>query len=456
VADAIDFPRLGFLYGDYPPDSRVPALLNVSAERGIRIEVPFAHGSPNGGEAYASWFAGDSECPSELAFRDHRLDIHLLDVVVTGHAGNLGVGPGTGYLRAAFAVEDLDQSVASYAQVDQMRSDVELLHDFMGWKLSTTDMATEAGRLSEVSLRTVRHPSVAIGEVDGIEVHIDPVWWAGQRDTRRSEILERTWIRTTTNTPRSVSDHASIHERIRDFVAFVCWRPVKFDDSLVQRTDAAALDVAGGEVEPTWRVLHTASLQRHRQEPLGKYSFADTLAPAAMESIGAAGVLAWLSNRDSLTRVTDPLLNLLYMGGTTSEVALMQTSIATEALGYRLALNNGATLAQAKEQAFRSRLEAIVDSSPLPMGEIVDDVSSWLDSTSKAYNGIKHANRPLPEPRIAYLLAQTMCILVRAHVLVELGVEPSVAGLYKKHRQWWSLGPAYERHASDLAQPLPD
>jgi hypothetical protein len=110
----------------------------------------------------------------------------------------------------------------SYAEFDGMRSEIELLHDFMGWKLSSTDIATTEGLLSDVKLKTLPAASVPIATPGTVEVHIDPHWWAWQRDSKRSEIIERTFFRPVSTPRRPIVDHARVHERMRDLIAFIC------------------------------------------------------------------------------------------------------------------------------------------------------------------------------------------------------------------------------------------
>lgn len=450
----LDFPRLGFIYGG-EPEIRAPAQLTITPQLGIRVDVPIAEAEADG-ERYAKWFTEDDSCPNELTFRDHRLDIHLHGIAVPGYTGPFGHGPGVGHIRAAFAVEDEDQSGASFVQIDEMRSAIELLHDFMGWKLSTTSVNTHEGRLAEVQLKTLLPDGVVITEVDGIDVWIDPHWWAGQRDSRRSEIVESSWLRTCASVPRTLSAHAEVHRRIGDFLAFVCWQPVEIEESQVRRANAPAVALDGHAVGPSWRRLHSSVARQRRPNGPRKFSFSDTIAPATVDAIGPQGIAAWLAMDADLRRATDPLLTLLYLESSTPEIVLMQTGIAAEALGYRLAVGRGATPREASNESFGARLRAIVESSPLPVDEVIGDTQAWERLASSAYNGVKHANRALPDRPTCYLIAQTLCILIRAHVLVELGVSRENAAEYRRHRQWWSLRTAYESLGQGIAARLPN
>lgn len=449
----LDFPRLGFVYGG-DPEIRAPAQLNISPELGIRVDVPIAEGDAED-EPYGGWFTDDASCPKELTFRDHLLDINLHGISAPAYTGAFGRGPGIGYLRPSFAVEDTDQSGVSYVLIDEMRSGIELLHDFMGWKLSTTSTTTRDGLLTEVELKTLLPDGVPVAQIDGIEVCVDPHWWAGQRDSRRSEIVESSWLRTYSLTPRSLAAHAEVHRRIRDFLAFVCWQPVEIEESQVQRVDAPAVALDAHPIGPSWRTLHTSSARQRRPGGPRKFTFADTIAPATIDAIGPDGIGAWLRMDAALRRASDPLLTLLYLESSTPEIVLMQTGIAAEALGYRLAIARGATQREAGSESFADRLAAILERSPLPIHEVIGDSQAWAQVTSAAYNGVKHANRELPDKPTCYMLAQTLCILIRAQVLLELGVHEDDVAEYRRHRQWWSLRTAYESLTTGIAARTP-
>lgn len=136
-----EFPRLGYLWENGEPDRpEVPALLHFSQERGLYVEVPFTSGSHEGA---GRWFGRNpQECPERLLFQDHELDLHLFGVHVASQGRDPRYEPGLGGLRTEFAVEDRDRSDVEYADVAAVRSEIDGLHEFMGWRLTEMDFSS--------------------------------------------------------------------------------------------------------------------------------------------------------------------------------------------------------------------------------------------------------------------------------------------------------------------------
>ncbi len=335
---------------------------------------------------------------------------------------------GLGGLRAEYAVEDRDRSDVDYSAVAGVRSEIEGLHEFMGHSLAKMEFPNEAGVRSTI-LRADSQPMVDIGEVDRFRVTLTADYWAGPDRPNVSAIGETTFLRTVSDSTRPVVEHLRVHEAVRDLLAVLVWQPVDFTEVMVQHDDAPALSLGGTTMGAAWRRIHSPHLrQRDRREPSPTVRFADVLSPTSFEAVGADGRLVALQSRDKLARFLDPLIALRFSSVVTPQVALMQTSIAAEALAYSRALRAGATKRAAREQSFEGRLRDLVENQPLDLAHVVGDQEAWISAAAKAYNGLKHANKPLPTPPIPTLIAGTLVGLLRAHLLLELGVSPAIAG----------------------------
>lgn len=445
--DAVtEFPRIGYLWENGETTRHeVPALLHFDQERGLYIEVPFTSGSHEGS---GRWFGRSAvQCPEQLLFQDHELDLHLFGVRVARTGRDPRYEPGLGGLRAEFAVEDRDRSDVEYADVAAVRSEIDGLHEFVGWRLTEMDFSSPPDASGPV-LRVTSQKAAEVGEIDGLMISLAATHWAGQDRPNVSAVGESTVLRTVSKTPRPVEDHLRVHEALRDLLALVCWRPFDFSNVEVQREDAPARSLAGTALHAQWRQVHSPYLtRRDRRDPKPEVHFTDVWGPASFNAIGTGGLMTWLGRHEELARFVDPLVALQFAPVLTPELALMQTSIAAEALAYLRAIRAGVDEKSAAHESFESRLRGLVRGQPLNIGDVVGDQEAWIVAAKNAYNGVKHANLPLPERPLPTLIALTMTGLLRSHLLLELGVDRDTIGELTKNQSWWGLRSAYAQLA---------
>ena len=415
------FPRLGNLYELARPDlPEVPALLHVDQERGLHLEVPFPAASHEGS---GRWFARNGmECPETLLYQDHEMDLHLFGTYISSQGKDAEYQVGLGRLRADFAVEDRDRSDVEYSEVAATQSEIHGLHEFMAWRLAEFDFGDpEPGA---ALLRVAPRTKIVVDEFDGFEVSLTAATWAGRDRPNVHAVGETTLLRTRAQEPRPLDDHLRIHEAVRDLLAVVCWKPLDFSEVKVQREDAPARALAGNALGAAWRRLHNPTIRRATaNQPYIELRFGDFLEPANFDSLGAEGLRTWLRRREEFSRFTDPLLAFRFLPVITPEVALMQASIAAEALGYIQAIRAGVPEQKAAYEPLPSRLARVVSGQPLHVESIAFDAQHWLDAAVAAYHGVKHANKVLPSAPLPTLIALTMTTMLRSQLLLELGVD---------------------------------
>jgi hypothetical protein len=124
----------------------------------------------------------------------------------------------------------------------------------------------------------------------------------------------------------------------------------------------------------------------------------------------------------------------------------MQTSVAMEAYGYLTALRRGDTPRAANDLPYNQRLSEAVEALPVELGELVrDDVSVWVQKAADAYNGTKHANRPLPDGIESWLIANTLILVLRLLILRLVGANDEELVKSKDRMGWYSLKDVYQR-----------
>jgi ApeA-like protein len=442
VEPETSFPRLGYLYDPSASDlPAVPALLHVDQDLGVHLEVPFTTESHEG---IGRWFGPRATgCPDQLLFQDHEMDFHLFGVFVSSRGKDPKYEAGLGRLRAEYAVEDRDRSDVDYSEVSDAQSEIHGLHEFMEWRLADFDFAPPdaGGGVLRIAPRT----KVAVCDFEGLEVTLTAATWAGRDRPNVHAVGETTLLRTFSKDHRPLQEHLAIHEAVRDLLTLIAWKPLDFTEVMVQRLDAPARSLAGNVAGRAWRRLHNPGMARGGPAaPLIELRFGDFLEPVNFASVGIDGLSIWLRRRKQLARFTDPLLAFRFAPLLTPEVALMQASIAAEALGYAQAIQAGVSKRTAADEQFASRLRRVVDGQPLSVDKIVGDTDRWIKAAAKAYNGLKHANKTLPAAPLPALIALTMTSILRGQLLLELGVDASAVAGLEKQQGWWSLRSAYD------------
>jgi hypothetical protein len=135
--------------------------------------------------------------------------------------------------------------------------------------------------------------------------------------------------------------------------------------------------------------------------------------------LGVTGVLRWLALRDSFARALDPVISSIDLTAATPNTLLAHTGPGLEALGYLLLLRDGMAEKEANAANLRTRLDRILADvgDSLPFSGV-----RWADEVVRDYNGLKHANRTMPDAIDVLNSWRWSVLVVRAWVAIELGV----------------------------------
>lgn len=444
VADP-EFPRVGFLYDEDESTPHIPATFDFSQAKGIRLSLPFA---PDYGLEYAHWFTESAGCPPYLKFVDTSATLHLINCRSAGHRGFVGSDAATGLLTADFAIEDPSRDKAEFDRVHTLRSRIAGLHDFTGWRLSDVDYeANDDGSLREAVIRTRTPLPVTAGSTNNLVASLIPNWRSDSPERHKTSLSENTYFETKSERPISMEEHLAVHSQARDLLAMAGWSTLDFLEHLVQRTDNPERVLSGQAIGPAWRRIYTTrTLRAHhlgREVPKDQFPIAS---PFHLEAIGPGAVASWLTLGSEWQRVVRPLLQLLFSSGSSIEVALLQAGVSIEAYGFLAAMAAGSTTRDARALTFSQRIRGAADTLPVNLEAMVGNLDGWVERANRAYRAVKHADRALPEPQEALVVAHTFIIIVRLHLMRGIGVGSEVIQAYQRHADWHNL----ERQYKDL------
>ena len=118
------------------------------------------------------------------------------------------------------------------------------------------------------------------------------------------------------------------------------------------------------------------------------------------------------------------MLSLLDMDDVHIESRVIQSALALEAIGYQLALDEGIGGKKARHEHLDARLKRILED--LPLAVVEDD---WPQRSADVYNGVKHANRQLPDVLEMVRVQRENILVFRAWVSHRVGVRTPGLGL---------------------------
>lgn len=411
-------PRVGALV-DFDESTPAVSVTLERTEQGVKVTIPW----PAPDSPYARWFVADRfgvdpqvrlPVPERLLFQDSHGSVLLTGCRVGGYHANL-LGPGSGVLWARAAVLNVDRDV-DFVRPNGLKCEISGLREWLGvssWN-ATHEWSDEEG--SVVTAQSTTQPVITIGDFEGLLLEFVPAWHLDHQEARNRIVLHDI-VRSSTSSksPREWDAHARLHKAVRDLLALSRWHGESRVEVLVMHSDDPMRTMDGKTHGQQWRNVLVGGDEPARG-PSGYrrhlYEFAE---------LGPEGVARWVGLRDRFARALDPVVSTLDMHGTTAHTRLAQVGPGLEALGYLLMLRDGTSAGKAKETSLRDRLERILKDVEC---SIPFDGSAWVNSTVSAYNGLKHANRALPDV-IDVLNSWRECVLIiRSWVGLELGVEP--------------------------------
>lgn len=401
--------RLGWLVDGDPDTPGIPATLELVDGR-VRLSVSWSRDEETAG--VDQWFAhvrpgatSASMMPENLAFSDQHGLVHLVGVYASGLTLDPISGLGTGRIEAQYVVPDGFAMVDSFEVVSLLRTSISGLVSWMGRRHLQESAAHSDGDLAYTFTAPAPRP-IPIPQTPGLELVCAVV--VGRDNVEQSVTLrEEVYVVTTPEAATPWSEQLGVHLAIRDLVALSSWR--------TQHVAKLEAKPDGSEDErAAWRSVHAPGVIREvrprRQAAYHVLGYGD---------LGPEGVGAWISLRQTYERALDPLLSILLRESVTVDNALTYAGISLEALGYALSLERD--LPGAAGMNFAARLRLIGQ----PLEPVLGfDVEEWVAGTVEAYNGLKHANRALPDPQEVSWRARQCIQVMRAWVGTELGLDP--------------------------------
>lgn len=348
--------------------------------------------------------------PRSIRFRDSTGPVTLLGCHGGGYTTTIG-GPGAGRVLVQQAVfgssEDHD-----FDRVTGLRTSLSHLQAWIGTS-AWTEMRNSRDEHSFI--RTLPE-DIDLGSWGGTQVVLEPMARVARLEEAagielRSELL----IKTLTTDSTSWDRHLRPHWALRDLLVMSGWNEEACSVTAVHHPDDV-LRLLDRDERPWWRDVASSRTQT-AEHPKNRHHL------LAYSDLKVDGLRRWFGLRDRFKRAIDPVVSSIGLRGASPVALLAQVGPGVEALGYELMRRDGMSKGKAQDISLAQRFERI-------LADVADvlpfDGHKWASQTVKTYNGIKHANRLMPDPLDILNVERECVLIVRAWCALELGVERSV------------------------------
>ncbi len=408
--------------------------------RAIVLTVPWIEMD----SVYGRWFAqgvsfGDDpdqkrfryKPPELLWFTDHNGTVTLVGCSSLGSTSNFVQGQGRVHVRLAVLG---GQGGPDYRTINGLRSDLPGLGDWMRLSSLSQKTVNDAdGRLESLHLELKAPDPVPI--VRRLNLCIRPNFSFNLASTPDGALIrESLQIETLVQHPRDWMEHVRAHETLRDLVSISAWRPFGYSAQWANLASDPERVLSGDAVGPRWAQVTTHTVRKHTpSESRPQFLF-------TFEDVGPTGVRRWFRLRENFARGIEPILSTLDSGRATIEGTMAQVGIGLDGIGYQLARDSGQGLKQAKEEKHEARLLRVAQELKVvpPF-----DLATWATNAATVYNGLKHANRAMPDPLL------TINTLRESRLIFRLWVASRVGAPSARLQQTLSMDPMI--HPFELA-----
>lgn len=411
--------RPGTLFTGEPPIDRIPASL-TRTEKHISVEIPWLENEP-----IMRWFSSGVQFmddpgkikysytpPRQMWFSDSHGTVCLLGCSVGPMTHRWGTGGvGTLYFQCAI----LDASVGvDYSHITQLQSSITGLRQWVGSSSVQEHLQTE--HVDGYIMPLIKSNNITLKSPENIRFGTNSCFrshWSVSRHDDIVQIHDIMYLESSVSTPVPWNDLQQDHHALRDLLRISSWRDHIETISYVSLDQDCCRVETGAAYQKRWCPVITPNTKESALPKNIRYLL-------EYSDFTNSGFEPWLSLRMKYSRAINPMMSLFQLKGATIEAWVTQCAIGLEALGYLLFVDDGESEKQANKHSFKSRLERIANQfdSRWPF-----DISQWATTMSDTYNGIKHANRALPNLLTSLNAWRESVQVFRGWIALHLGLD---------------------------------
>jgi hypothetical protein len=375
----------------------------------------------------------DYDPPTELVFEDRYGTIALNDCLWRIGVIKLGAGLSEGHITVGRAI--MGGSRMDYDSVSAIRTQIPGLTEWIGIKSIDQNLTTsEDGKLVEADVHLGAQKSIALSRSMGLSV--TSTWES--RNVRDGVIINApTEIRTIVTRPRPWLDHLSMHDAIRELVELSAWKRLGVSKMYVMRRDDPSRVLSGKAIGDKWNeVLRHDRYFDGVSENQARLSFL-----FAFDDVKESGVRKWIRLKRDYKRAVLQFHSILYQPGLFLEVEQMNVGSALEAIGYQLAVEDGAPQKILRHENYSDRLRRIGKYIPVT---VLD--SDWPERSRASFMASKHSDAVQPSIDEQWSALGENILAIRYWIARRIGVS------HRALKRNLSLDPVVRRYGLNVTR----
>ncbi|WP_412148793.1 hypothetical protein [Curtobacterium flaccumfaciens] len=436
----------GHLVDGVPDTPYQAAILVLSEQHGVRVEVPYVSYDEAGQFKHVQEWFRDETTPTNLELHTAEGTVSFFGNRWTGRSENMGRNVSLGKLSPAETVlASRDGSLADELRVQTVRSRLDGLNEWTRLSATTDERETDDAHRVQAVTYKLRSPEEVQWRHGDATLTLRAEWRVEEHTdgyNRAVELSDNVVLESQFDDgPRSFFDHFVEQRKVASLLVFLYGRQISFREHKV-RDERFALRMMGGRVyhHPFVELISERTVrERFRPVPsrteLGR-------AIAHLQQIGSEGLETWSEQYDSWSRFILPSAGVLSRKRAYIEDRVMSTSVSLEAAGEIIGERPG------EDQTYNGRgrkttstnIYRCLDLLGLGWGKYVASNVGLARAIANNYNDVKHADRgEFPDSEQTYLVSSINTLLVRLVALHLTGKGDELLAPYRKGDELWDL-----------------
>lgn len=440
----------GHLVDGVPDTPYQAAILDLSEQHGVRVEVPYVgHDEFGQFKHVKDWFRNEAT-PKNLVLHTADGPVSFFGNRWTVHSENTGRNVSLGKLSPAETVlSSRDGDFADELTVQTVRSRLDGLNEWT--RLTATDDQRETDDEHRVQAVTykLRSPDEVRWRDGHATLSLRAEWTVAEHTdgyNRAVELSDNVVLESRFDDgPRTFSEHFAAQRKIASLLQFLYGQQISFREHKVQDERFTSRLMGGKVYGYPFVELISERTVRERFTPIPSRQELGR-AIAHLQQIGPEGLETWSERYDTWTRFILPGAGVLSRKRAYIEDRVISTTISMEAAGGIIGERPGE-----KETYGRGRpstatnIYRCLDLLQIGWGAYVESNVGLARAIANNYNDVKHADRgDFPNSEHTYLISATNSLLVRLLALHLTGRGDELLGPYRSGDELWDLQQRYD------------
>lgn len=311
----------------------VVGTLQLDDERGVRVFIPFVHGSKEF-ESVEGWFDGKSP-PPHLSAVGNNLRIGLFGCRFSGLTSNVPHGTAEGHIDAEEAVlKERDGAFSDPLLVKEVTSEIDGLYEWARLESVTTDHSSEGAgwSLTNTLVFTVKAAQGLVWRQGDATLSVSTTF--NGSSGRGINLQEKAVLHSTFDRPRTFHEHLVEQRKFVTFLSLMFGTSLSFRAHYV-RDDRYTTKTLGGQIMdyPSVELISRQTIREYSKPLPPKKELDHPL--VRMPDIRSDSLSRWSDNYDQWERFILPISGVYRVAASVSfvENIALNSAMSLEALG---------------------------------------------------------------------------------------------------------------------------